>query len=255
MRPTNKVFCVKGDRCQHLICSSYSCIIKWNNIAKFSFTCVVKCYSMNTGKITASYDKQSRQLQHVLITWTHTFFNSHENRSVSFTVCGLLVIGKFEPQQTKSKKMLWEVNFSSRFCSDRMKLLQVWVYTRCFHLWKTTSWTKLSNPAHTAAGAPESLFTSSLYFSLRSSSLCSSCYCSLSLSLSCLCPCRSQVALCASLPKHRWHSGCLQEKANEVSCQSKIWLLIWPLQQGTAEEEEDQCTCLQLLTSDHVTVC
>lgn len=155
----------------------------------------------------------------------------------------------------QKQKMLWEVNFSSRFCSDRMKLLQVWVYTRCFHLWKTTSWTKLSNPAHTAAGAPESLFTSSLYFSLRSSSLCSSCYCSLSLSLSCLCPCRSQVALCASLPKHRWHSGCLQEKANEVSCQSKIWLLIWPLQQGTAEEEEDQCTCLQLLTSDHVTVC
>lgn len=26
-----------------------------------------------------------------------------------------------------------------------------------------------------------------------------------------ICPCRSRVTLCVSLPKHRWHSRCLQE--------------------------------------------
>lgn len=36
-----------------------------------------------------------------------------------------------------------------------------------------------------------------------------------------VCPCTSQVALGASLPKHRWHNGLVQDKANEVSWRSK----------------------------------
>lgn len=52
-------------------------------------------------------------------------------------------------------------------------------------------------------------------YSYRSHLLC------ISLSHLRVCPCTSQVALGASLPKHRWHSGLLQDKANEVPWRSK----------------------------------
>lgn len=69
------------------------------------------------------------------------------------------------------------------------------------------------------------------------------CYHLLSLPL-CVRPCRSQVALCEPLCQNTGDAAWnLEEKANEVPCQSQSRLLIWPLQRGPAEKENDHHTC------------
>lgn len=122
--------------------------------------------------------------------------------------------------------------------------------SKCIHWWKTVNQIKLCNPAATAAGSLKGLFTSPVcIFPFL-------CYHLLLLFFwAAFVFVLAEVKwLSASLPKHRWHSGRLQEKANEVPCRSKTWLLIWPLQEGTAKKEKDHRTCRQLLTSEHATV-
>lgn len=173
------------------------------------------------------------------VIWSNSTRRSTQSLSlmrVLFTGCAL-VSGQSESFLQKEKKM-HNVNFSRDFSSD-----QVWVHlSNVFTGGKTAN---QINPAATASVSFQGLFTSLLFLPFHF--LCYHLLC-LFLSCLCVCPCRSRVALCASLPKHRWHSGRLQEKANEVSWQSKIWLIIWPLQQGTAEKDNDHCTC-QLLIS------
>lgn len=146
--------------------------------------------------------------------------------------CGLLACGQFEPKQAKKKKCTSaQVNFSGLFCSDQIKLFAgVTASSKCLHWWKTANQIELCNPAATAAGVFEGLFAPPVCifpFGLLS----------LFLSLQ-----KSRGSLCLSAKTQVTR----QERANEVPCQSKTWLLIWPLQQGTAEREKDHWTCRQL---------